>query len=284
MSNNQYNSIEPDDFLSPAAPSYVEATSYSDTYDNPFETNIPMRLNSPSIEPDDVPLPGQKPLSPAKNSLPKVSGTIGSSSNQGNSSGSASGNIGRAGVGLGVGEAMIGSGIDTLDEPVSETLLRDLRNVGAKLQQVLYPKGRKDILKDWDLWGPLLMCLTLSIVLSMRAPAEQKITVFTWIFIIVWMGSAVVTINAKLLGGRVSFFQSVCVIGYCLFPLVLVSVASIFVHSIFIRLPLSVVAFGWASWASLGFLSDSNLANRRALGVYPLFLFYFIIAWMILIS
>lgn len=81
-----------------------------------------------------------------------------------------------------------------------------------------------------------------------------------------------------------SFFQSVCVIGYCLFPLVLVSVVSIVVPSIYIRLPLCGVAFAWASWASLGFLSDSNLANRRALGVYPLFLFYFIIGWMILIS
>ncbi|GJJ76795.1 protein YIPF6 [Entomortierella parvispora] len=276
------NSVERDDFLSPAAPSYAEAT-YSDTYDNPFETNIPQRMNSPSIEPDDVPLPGQKPLSPTRSPLPKVSGNIGSSSNAA-SSGSASNNLGGGGAGLGVGQAMMGSAIDTLDEPVSETLLRDLRNVGAKLQQVLYPKGRKDILKDWDLWGPLLMCLTLSIVLSVKAQADQKITVFTWIFIIVWMGSAVVTVNAKLLGGRVSFFQSVCVIGYCLFPLVLVSIVSIVVPSIYIRLPLCGVAFAWASWASLGFLSDSNLANRRALGVYPLFLFYFIIAWMILIS
>ncbi|KAF9963517.1 hypothetical protein BGZ70_007370 [Mortierella alpina] len=280
-----HNSVEPDDFLSPAAPSYVEA-SYSDTYDNPFETNIPQRANSPSIEPDDVPLPGQKPLTPVKSPLPKVSGSIGSSSNAASStsnSGVTSGNIGSS-TGLGVGQARMGGDIDTLDEPVSETLLRDLRNVGAKLQQVLYPKGRKDILKDWDLWGPLLMCLTLSIVLSTRAQADQKITVFTWIFIIVWLGSAVVTVNAKLLGGRVSFFQSVCVIGYCLFPLVLVSVATIVVPSIYIRLPLCGVAFAWATWASIGFLSDSNLANRRALGVYPLFLFYFIIAWMILIS
>lgn len=37
----------------------------------------------------------------------------------------------------------------------------------------------------------------------MRAQPDQKITVFTWIFIIVWLGSAVVTVNAKLLGGRV---------------------------------------------------------------------------------
>lgn len=122
MSNN-HTAVEPDDFLS--APSYVEATSYSDTYDNPFETNIPQRTHSPSIEPDDLPLPGQKPLSPVKAPLPNVSGTIGSSS-QGNSSSSVSGNLGTGGVGLGVGQAMMGSGINTLDEPVSETLVCSL--------------------------------------------------------------------------------------------------------------------------------------------------------------
>jgi hypothetical protein len=41
----------------------------------------------------------------------------------------------------------------------------------------------------------------------MRAQADQKITVFTWIFVIVWLGSAVVTVNAKLLGGRVYVFK-----------------------------------------------------------------------------
>ncbi|KAG0235116.1 hypothetical protein BGW42_005766 [Actinomortierella wolfii] len=280
------SSVERDDFLSPAAP------SYSDTYGNPFETNIPLRMESPSIEPDDVPLPGQpdskaspkKPASPTKSPNPPVSGTLGSSTSAAAAAASLSSSAVPTGN-LGVGQAFAGRGpIDTLDEPVTETLLRDLRNVGAKLKQVLYPKGGKDILRDWDLWGPLLMCLTLSIVLSVRAPPEQAITVFTWIFVIVWIGSAIVTVNAKLLGGRVSFFQSVCVLGYCLFPLVIASVVTVFVSSMVVRGPCCLAAFGWSSWASIGFLSHSNLANRRALAVYPLILFYFIFGWMILIS
>jgi protein YIPF6 len=36
-----------------------------------------------------------------------------------------------------------------------------------------------------------------------------------------WGGSFVVTINTKLLGGHISFFQCVCVLGYCIFPVVL---------------------------------------------------------------
>ena len=62
----------------------------------------------------------------------------------------------------------------TLDEPVSETIRRDLREVGAKLKLVLLPRasqhGVLDRLKEWDLWGPLAVCLTLSIALSAGAP------------------------------------------------------------------------------------------------------------------
>ncbi|CAG8616579.1 817_t:CDS:2, partial [Acaulospora morrowiae] len=134
-----------------------------------------------------------------------------------------------------------------------------------------------------DLWGPLILCLALAILLSVRAPADQEILVFTGVFVIVWFGAAIVTINAKLLGGTVSFFQSVCILGYCIFPLVLIAFIAVFVgKKVYIRLPLCIIAFAWSSYASVNFLSSSHLANRRALAVYPLFLFYFIIGWMLL--
>jgi hypothetical protein len=54
----------------------------------------------------------------------------------------------------------------TLDESVKETILRDLRQVASKLKVVLLPRedqeGTLKQLKEWDLWGPLLVCLTLS--------------------------------------------------------------------------------------------------------------------------
>ncbi|KAG9301161.1 hypothetical protein G9A89_012544 [Geosiphon pyriformis] len=179
-----------------------------------------------------------------------------------------SGSIGQSGSGSGGGISSGGRGSfvnNTLDEPVSETIvsdeskLRDLRNVAIKLQQVLHPKARRDVLKD--------------------SQSDQEILVFTWVFVIVWCGAAIVTVNAKLLGGNVSFFQSVCVLGYCIFPLVIAALITLFAERFFIRLPLVIVAFSWASYASVNFLSSSHLANRRALAVYPLFLFYFIIAW-----
>ena len=45
------------------------------------------------------------------------------------------------------------------------------------------------------------------------------IIVFGIVFSIVAIEGAVVTINTQLLGVTLSFFQSICLIGYCLFPL-----------------------------------------------------------------
>ena len=66
-------------------------------------------------------------------------------------------------------------------------------------------------LRDWDLWGPLLICLSLAIILSAKAPVTQTSHVFTTVFIVMWVGATVVTINAQLLGASMSIFQSVCV-------------------------------------------------------------------------
>ncbi|TPX37443.1 hypothetical protein SmJEL517_g00746 [Synchytrium microbalum] len=174
--------------------------------------------------------------------------------------------------------------LDTLDEPVSETLLRDLRAIRNKLMQVLIPRGNKDLLRDWDLWGPLLLCLTLAIRLGITAPADQSAIVFTSIFVIIWFGAAVVSVNSNLLGGKVSFYQSICVLGYCIFPLVLTSIISLFVPYVIFRFVFVGIAFTWSTYASVGFLDNVQLNNRRILAVYPIFLFYFIIAWMVLIS
>lgn len=40
-------------------------------------------------------------------------------------------------------------------------------------------------------------------VIFATAPAEQSLQIFTGVFVIVWLGSVVVTLNAKLLGGKV---------------------------------------------------------------------------------
>ena len=56
-------------------------------------------------------------------------------------------------------------------------------------------------LRDWDLWGPLIFCLLLSLLLSMPHH-EQRDEVFSGVFAMVWLGEAIVTLQIKLLGGN----------------------------------------------------------------------------------
>lgn len=179
----------------------------------------------------------------------------------------------------------------TLDEPVKETILRDLRAVGNKFVHVLYPKRSSALLRDWDLWGPLLLCVTLALLLQGGAADsdDQGGPQFAEVFVIIWFGSIIITLNSKLLGGTISFFQSLCVLGYCIMPLTvamavcrIVLVGGSGVVSFAVRLVVVTVSFGWSTFASTAFLADSQPPNRKALVVYPVFLFYFVIGWIIL--
>ena len=173
----------------------------------------------------------------------------------------------------------------TLDEPVSETILRDLRQIGIRLKQVLVPSSDSDQeLRNWDLWGPLIFCLMLAMSMSFGASDADSSLVFTAVFVIVWCGAAVVTVNAALLGGKISFFQSVCVLGYCLFPLNIVSLFVAGLNPNHRTVKLLVVLFGaaWSVKASVGFMAQFVPNGRKGLGLYPVFLFYVTLAWMIL--
>lgn len=210
----------------------------------------------------------------------------------------------------------------TLDEPVMETIMRDVRSVIGKLKVVLLPLDRRptfgDVgysgvsqsdgvdtsgqlemsaneqtviqqLKDWDLWGPLLVCLVLAVLLSFRAPSDQASLVFASVFTVVWVGSAVVTINAQLLGGTISFFQSVCVLGYCIFPMTCAAFVIDFLNLtwfaswVWFDLILIGVAFLWATRASSVFIGLYVTKERRFLAVFPVLFFYVFLGWMILL-
>ncbi|XP_042336474.1 protein YIPF6 [Sceloporus undulatus] len=179
----------------------------------------------------------------------------------------------------------------TLDEPVKETIMRDLKAVGKKFVHVMYPKKSSTLLRDWDLWGPLVLCVLLALMLQGGAAdsTEDRGPQFAEVFVIIWFGAVVITLNSKLLGGTISFFQSLCVLGYCILPLTvalfvcrLVLIASAGTAGFIVRLLVVTAMFGWSTLASTAFLADSQPPNRKALVVYPIFLFYFVISWMIL--
>ncbi|KAK4655628.1 hypothetical protein QC762_304060 [Podospora pseudocomata] len=207
--------------------------------------------------------------------------------------------------------------LNTIDEPVSATLLRDLSAIWSKLKEVLYPKylfggsmssisdvrnlrlaqAREEIvglasramdadsllsnnhmssgLRDWDLWGPLVFCLLLSTLLSLKSREQQREVVFSGVFAMVWVGMGVVTVQIRLLGGNISFAQSVCIIGYTLFPLVIAALLSAVSLIWIARIPVYLVLVGWSLAAGVSILGGSGVVkNRVGLAVYPLAVFY----------
>ncbi|XP_029463144.1 protein YIPF6 [Rhinatrema bivittatum] len=179
----------------------------------------------------------------------------------------------------------------TLDEPIKETIMRDLKAVGKKFVHVMYPRKSSALLRDWDLWGPLILCVTLALMLQGGSvnSSEDGGPQFAEVFVVIWFGAVVITLNSKLLGGTISFFQSLCVLGYCILPLTvamlvcrLVLLGNFDTIGFIIRLLVVIAMFAWSTFASTAFLADSQPPNRKALAIYPIFLFYFVISWMIL--
>jgi protein YIPF6 len=179
--------------------------------------------------------------------------------------------------------------LSTLDEPIRQTMLRDIRAVAKKFLYVLYPRTSSSLLKEWDLWGPLILCTIMAVILHSGHDVKGGGPEFAEMFILFWLGAIIVTLNTKLLGGDISIFQSVCVLGYCALPLVVALIVCTFIFFIppslitfLVRLILVTAAMVWSIFASTAFLTGSKLANRKALAIYPIGLFYFVLGWLIL--
>lgn len=216
----------------------------------------------------------------------------------------------------------INDNLNTLEEPVWVTILRDLASVGMKIGHVIFPFWgtfkRVNKLQDWDLWGPFIISFVLASILTLAAE-NQEALIFTSVFVIVWIGSAIITINAILLGGKVSFFQTVCALGYCLAPLAVAAFICLFFEHLAIRLAVVGACWGWsvfckfslplkkssisiptyalhlprlysfflsnnlASWGFIMAMMPREKLGRNALVLYPVFLFYLVLAWMVVV-
>ncbi|KAA8494772.1 Protein YIPF6 [Porphyridium purpureum] len=182
---------------------------------------------------------------------------------------------------------------NTLNEPVLKTVLRDVSIVGRRIWLVLSPDAAQHLraeLRDWELWGVLFISMSLATILSMEASHEAS-AVFSIVFLVVFLGSAVVTLNAQLLGAALSFFQTLCMLGYCVFPILLAALINLlwqFVPPIFAVLLIiaTVVACCfWSMRAASAYLEDTQLPDgRKTLLLYPVLLFFFCLSWMVLIS
>ena len=172
----------------------------------------------------------------------------------------------------------------TLDEAVCITISRDVNLIFNKLKYVINPfisKQKKySQIRQWDLWGPLILNLTLAFTLTLNTKEKGQIT--SLIFIIFWLGGSIIYLNNHFLGVKASIFQLFCLLGYCLFPL---NIAAIIVTLInlndIIRLIIVIFFCIWAIYSSGDYLKVITTQEQRYLVLYPCILFYVYISWFV---
>ena len=174
--------------------------------------------------------------------------------------------------------------ISTLDESVSITIKRDLDLIYTKLKLVMNPfisKEKKYIqIRQWDLWGPLLLNIILALTLTFNTKEKGQIT--SLIFIIFWLGGSIIYLNNYFLEVKTSIFQIYCLLGYCLFPLNISAIIVTIINSYdFFRLIVVGISCFLSIKASSDYLKVITNNEQRYLVLYPCILFYIYISWFI---
>ena len=172
----------------------------------------------------------------------------------------------------------------TLDESVQTTISRDLKLIYNKLKLVINPlisrEKKYNQIRQWDLWGPLLLNLILAFTLTFNTKEKGQIT--SLIFIIFWLGGTIIYLNNQFLGVKASIFQMFCLLGYCLFPLNIAAIIiAFFDFNDVIRLILVGGTCVWSIYSSSDYLRIITNQEQRYLVLYPCILFYLYIAWLV---
>ena len=174
----------------------------------------------------------------------------------------------------------------TLNESVLQSLFRDISQIFIRIRYVVFPFGSGTRrLKNWDLWGPLVLCIGLAWTLSSTATSADANAIFGTVFCLIWVGSAVVTINGQVLGGSISIFHSVCTLGYSLFPMNVAAIICVFLKDkidFTLALIITTVAFLWSFKSASVYMEEMMGPNKKGLAIYPIFLFYIFLAFFIL--
>ncbi|XP_020595854.1 protein YIPF6 homolog [Phalaenopsis equestris] len=185
----------------------------------------------------------------------------------------------------GISSDAFGSPPNTLTEPVWDTVKRDLSRIVSNLKLVVFPNPYREdpgkALRDWDLWGPFFFIVFLGLTLSWSA-SVKKSEVFAVAFAMLAAGAVILTLNVLLLGGHIIFFQSLSILGYCLFPLDIGALICLLKDNVILKVIVVSVTLAWSSWAAYPFMSAAVNPRRKALALYPVFLMYISVGFLII--
>ncbi|KAG2593190.1 protein YIP4a-like [Panicum virgatum] len=190
-----------------------------------------------------------------------------------------------ASVSVPIGADGFGPLPNTLTEPVWDTVKRDLARIVSNLKLVVFPNPYREdpgkALRDWDLWGPFFFIVFLGLTLSWSA-SVKKSEVFAVAFAVLAAGAIILTLNVLLLGGHIIFFQSLSLLGYCLFPLDVGALVCMLKDNVILKIVVVAITLAWSSWAAYPFMSAAVNPRRKALALYPVFLMYISVGFLII--
>ncbi|XP_065832984.1 protein YIPF4-like [Oscarella lobularis] len=168
--------------------------------------------------------------------------------------------------------------VDDADIDTSKSLLEELdvdpRDIMRKLGHVIFPfrspEQKSSIRDNADFWGPLLVVVAYAVV-----SLYGQFRVVSWIITIWLVGSFIIFLLARVLGGEVQFGQCLSVIGYSLLPLIVTGSALFLVIGLpLISLLTKTVGVLWAAYSASSCLVTEELDKKRSLLLYPIFLLY----------
>ncbi|VEU22019.1 DEKNAAC103027 [Brettanomyces naardenensis] len=187
-----------------------------------------------------------------------------------------------------------GSERSPFDEDTEDQHIGTSTGIGS-LNSDDYSKDTIKKILDWDLWGPLVINLSFSLIITylqtrtLKSDADvdaKSSGIFSGAFTLLWAALAVLSLNIQLLspvgqktenGGTtagivaLSFYQCISILSYTLFPVVLGGLISIFVTIRPIRLIINVVMLGWSLLCSWLILAIVN--NCKTPGATPGFIY-----------
>ena len=125
-------------------------------------------------------------------------------------------------------------------------------------------QNTSDTFKDWDFWGPLFLCLFLGLVLSIGRADTHTGTVFILIFAIVWIGGLIISLNSQFLGAKLSIYQCICILGYCMCAIVVAALINSLTPFLpmFIHLLIAIAGFGYSSYGKFLFIMHLSQENH----------------------
>ena len=144
-------------------------------------------------------------------------------------------------------------GIIVMDETIKQSVVREVNDILLRLKAAVMPM-KNDVsvlLKDWDFLIPFINSVFLGLFSSFNRTSKASGVAFLLIFISVWVGSFVSNIIGNFVGLELSFTQMICVVGYCMLPLV----GTAFVNMLLSFLPTILkllIVFGGVGYASYG--------------------------------